>query len=60
MAGGALASKLKRSGLLLVTPPLGLTALGTITSLTLSRLSCILVIRMECITLIGEDCQLKH
>lgn len=44
MAGGALASKLERSGLLLVTPPLGLTALGTITSLTLSRLSCILVI----------------
>ena len=28
MAGGALASKLERSGLLLVTPPLGLTMLG--------------------------------
>ena len=28
MAGGALASKLEHSGLLLVTPPLGLTALG--------------------------------
>lgn len=28
MAGGALAAKLERSGLLLVTPHLGLTALG--------------------------------
>ena len=56
MAGGALTSKLERSGLLLVTPPLGLTALGTITSLTPSRLSCILVIKMECITLIRKDC----
>lgn len=30
MAGGALASKLERSGLLLVAPPLGLRALGGI------------------------------
>ena len=56
MAGGALASKLERSGLLLVTPPLGLTALGILTSFTPSRLSCILVMKMECITLIREDC----
>jgi hypothetical protein len=57
MAGGALASKLERSGLLLVTPPLGLTALGAFISLTLSRLLYILVIKIECITLTGEDCQ---
>lgn len=56
MAGGALAAKLERSGLLLVTPPLGLTALGAIISSTLSRLSYILVIKVECITLTGVDC----